>query len=52
MHTLRRGQAGLFALQDGIVGEARIVRRAFGFRPCSLTDVMVLLRDRLASAET
>ena len=30
MRALRKGQAGMFALQGGIVGEARIVERAFG----------------------
>ena len=30
MRALRKGQAGIFALQAGIVGEARIVERAFG----------------------
>ena len=52
MRALRKGQAGLFAVQDGIVGEARLVERAFGLRPCTLTEVMVLLQDRLANAET
>ena len=52
MRALRKGQAGLFALQDGIVGEARLVERAFGLGPSALTEVMVLLHDRLASAET
>ena len=52
MRALRKGQAGLFALHDGIVGEARLVERAFGLGPCALTEVMVLLHDRLASAET
>ena len=51
MRALRKGQAGLFALHDGIVGEAWLVERAFGLGPCALTDVMALLHDRLASAE-
>ena len=51
MRALRKGQAGMFALQDGIVGEARIVERAFGLGPCALTEVMALLQDRLANAE-
>ena len=51
VRALRKGQAGLFALQDGIVREARFDERAFGFGPCALTEVMVLLQDRLASAE-
>ena len=51
MRALRKGQAGIFALQDGIVGEARIVERAFGIGPCALTEVMALLQDHLANAE-
>ena len=51
MRTLRKGQAGIFALQDGIVGEARIVERAFGLGPCAFTEVMALLQDRLTNAE-
>ena len=51
MRALRKGQAGIFALQDGIVGEARIVERAFGLGPCALTEVMVLLQNRPANAE-
>ena len=51
MRALRKGQAGMFALQDGIVGEARIVERAFGLGPCALTEVMALLQHRLANAE-
>ena len=52
MRALRKGEAGMFALQGGIVGEARIVERAFGLGPCALTEAMALLQDRLASAET
>ena len=50
--SLRKGQARMFAIQDGIVGEARIVERAFGVGPCVLTEAITLLQDRLASAET
>ena len=52
MRALRKGQAGIFNFQGGIVGEARIVERAFGLGPCALTEAMALLQDRLASAET
>ena len=48
----RKGQAQIFALQGGIVGEARIVERAFGVGPCVLTEAMAWLQDRLASSET
>ena len=52
MRALRKGQARMFAIQGGIVGEERIVERAFGVGPCVLTEVMTLRHDRLASAET
>ena len=52
MRALRKGQARVFALQEGIVGEARIVERAFGVGPCALSEAIVWLQDRLASAET
>ena len=52
MRALRKGQARMFAIQGGIVGEARIVERAFGVGPCVLTEAMTFLHDRLASAET
>ena len=52
MRALRKGQADIFALQGGVVREARIVERAFGVGPCALTEAMAWLQDRLASAET
>ena len=52
MRALRKGQASIFAIQGGIVGEARIVERAFGVGPCALTEAMALLQDHLASADT
>ena len=52
MRALRKGQAEMFALHGGIVGEARIVERAFGVGPCALTEAMAWLQDRLASAQT
>ena len=52
MRVLRKGQAEMFALQGGIVGEAPIVERAFGVGPCVLTEAMAWLQDRLVSAET
>ena len=52
MRALRKGQAEIFALQGGIVGEARIVERALGVGPCALTEAMAWLQDRLANAET
>ena len=52
MRALRKGQAEVFALQGGSVGDARIVERAFGVGPCALTEAMAWLQDRLASAQT
>ena len=51
MRALRKGQARTYAIQDGIVGEARLVERAFAIGPCALTEAMTLLQNRLASAE-
>ena len=44
MRALRKGQAGIFALQGGIVGEVRIVERAFDLAPCALTEAVALLQ--------
>ena len=52
MRALCKGQAEMFALGGGIVGEARIVERAFGVGPCVLTEAMAWRQDRLASAQT
>ena len=52
MRALRKGQAGIFAVQRGIAGEARLVECAFGLGPCALTEVMALRQDRLACAES
>ena len=37
MRASRKGQADLFAIEGGIVGEAKLVERAFGLGPCALT---------------
>ena len=52
MRRLRKGQAGAFALEGGIVGEAKLVERAFGVGPCVLTVAMALLQNRLATAQS
>ena len=52
MRALRKDQAGIFALQGGIVGEVRIVERAFDLGPCALTEAVALLQDCLANAES
>ena len=50
--ALRKGQAVAFAIQNGIVGEARIVERALGIGPCALSEAMTLLQNHLASADS
>ena len=52
MRALRKGQARAFALQGGIIGEARIVARAFGAGPCALTEAHELRQDHLANAQS
>ena len=52
MRALRKDQAGIFALQGGIVGEVRIVERAFDLGLCVLTEAMALPQDRLANTES
>ena len=49
--ALRKGQAAMFSIQGGIIGEARIVERPFGIGPCALTEAMTLLQDHLAGAD-
>ena len=51
MRALRKGQARVFALQGGIVGEARIVERAFSVGLRVLTEAIGWLQNRLASVE-
>ena len=51
MRALRKGQAAMFSIQDGTVGEARIVERAFGVGPCVVTEAMAWLQDHLVRAD-
>lgn len=51
MRALRKCQAGVFALRGAIVGEARIVERAFGAGPCVPSVAMAWLQDPPASAQ-
>ena len=45
MRALRKGLAENFALQSGVVGEARIVERAFRIGPCALTEATAWQHD-------
>ena len=51
MRAPRKGQAAMSSIQGGIIGEARIVERAFGVGPCVATEAMAWLQDHLASAD-
>src|SRR5271155_1830972 len=50
MRALRKGQAAIFNLTRDIVGEARLVERAFGLGPCALTEAVQLVGERLEAA--
>jgi hypothetical protein len=50
MRALRKGQAAVFNLTRDIVGEARLVERAFGLGPCALTEAVQLVNKRLQAA--
>ena len=47
--VLRMGQAGMFTIQSGSVGEARTVEPAFDIGSCALTEVMELLQKGLTN---
>jgi hypothetical protein len=47
MRALRKGQAAIFNLTRDIVGEARLIERAFGLGPCTLTEAVQLVGERL-----
>jgi IS6 family transposase len=47
MRALRKGQAVVFNLTRDILGEARLVERAFGLGACALAEVAQLLGERL-----
>ena len=50
MRALRKGQAAIFNVTRDIVGEARLVERAFGLGPCPLTEAVQLIDGRLEAA--
>jgi hypothetical protein len=51
MRALRKGQAAIFNLTGDILGEARIVERAFGIGPSALTETVALLAQSLETRE-
>jgi transposase, IS6 family len=50
MRALRKGQAAIFNLTRDILGEARLVERAFGLGACALTEAIQLVGERLEAA--
>ena len=48
--ALRKGQAAIFNLTRDIVGEVRLVERAFGLGPCALTEAVELVSQQLEAA--
>lgn len=50
MRALRKGQAGAFNITGGMVGEVRLVERAFGLGPCALAEAVNLIDQRLQAA--
>lgn len=51
MRALRKGQAGIFNFSNDVLGEARIVERAFGIGPCALAEAMTMLENHLQDAK-
>ena len=51
MRALRKGQAGVFNFSKDVLGEARIVERAFGIGPCALAEAMTMLENHLQDIE-
>jgi len=50
MPALRKGQAAPFNLQGGILGEKRLVERAFGLGPSALAEVSEMVKHQLVAA--
>jgi transposase, IS6 family len=50
MRALRKGQAAIFNVTRDIIGEARLVERAFSLGPRALSEAVQLVGERLAAA--
>ena len=50
MRALRKGQARPWCLQPGIMGEVRLIERAFGIGPSALTETITMLNQHFANA--
>lgn len=47
MRALSKGQTGIFNFSNYVLGEARIVERAFGLGQCALAEAMSMLENHL-----
>lgn len=47
MHALRKGRAAIFNITCDIRGEARLVKRAFGFGASALAEAVQLVSEQL-----
>ncbi|WP_372364928.1 IS6 family transposase [Candidatus Uabimicrobium sp. HlEnr_7] len=47
MRTLKKGQAKIFQLQKGIIGEVRLVERCFKLGDCAIAEMMKILESDL-----
>src|SRR3546814_1344292 len=52
MRALRKGQARAWCLQPGIMGEVRLVERAFGIGPSALTETMIIDRKSVVEGKS
>lgn len=50
MRALRKGQGRSFNFQGGILGEARMIERAFGLGPCAMADAHRIIERELTRA--
>jgi transposase-like protein len=50
MRALKKGQGRCFNLQGDILGEVRMIERAFGLGPCALADAHTIVERELAKA--
>jgi hypothetical protein len=50
MRALRKGQAEIFNLTRDILGEARLVERAFGLGACVLSEAIQIIGEQLEAA--
>ncbi len=47
MRALRKSQAAVFNLTQDILGEARIVKRAFGLGACALAEAVAMIGEQI-----